>query len=174
MDGGVGPDWERRQVRRKGFATKKEAQEALDAIRGKARTKSYIPPAKQTVKEYLTKWLDGLNLRPSTVDGYRRNMDYVIPVLGGRRLDSLTPHDLDKLYKSLLISRRRQAPYGGLSQRSVRYIHTVLRKALVDAVRKGTLARNVADAADPPRAKDTKAPEMGMAASQPTSAPSST
>ena len=60
VDGGVGPDGERRQVRRKGFSTKKEAQEALDAIRGKARTNSYVAPAKLTVKEYLTGWLDGL------------------------------------------------------------------------------------------------------------------
>ena len=161
VDGGVGPDGERRQVRRKGFPTKKEAQAELDKLRGHARNHTYVPRTTLTVKAYLDGWLQALptRLRPSTVDGYRRCMLPVIEELGGRKLVSLTPDDLDKLYAKLLVSGRRQRE-GGLSPRSVRYVHTVLRKALADAVRKGTLATNVADAADPPRARDTKAPEM--------------
>jgi integrase len=38
-----------------------------------------------------------------------------------------------------------------LSPRSVRYVHTILHRALADAVRWGRLARNPADAADAPR-----------------------
>jgi len=162
VDGGVGPDGERRQVRRRGFKTKAAAQEELDKVRGKARTASYVAPAKLTVKAYLTQWIAGLpttGLRPSTVDGYRRNCDYVIPVLGGRRLDSLTPLDLNKLYTALLESGRR-LKVGGLSPRSVRYVHVVLHKALKDAVDAGTLERNVAAKAKPPRANSVKAPEM--------------
>jgi integrase len=163
VDAGPGPDGKRRQVHRRGFRRKKDAQEALDKIRGHARTASYVAPAKMTVREYLTKWLAHLPVtgkRPSTVDGYRRNCDYVIPVLGGRRLDSLTPLDLDDLYASLLVSGRRQKPYGPLSGRSVRYVHVVLHKALADAVEGGLLARNVAERAKPPSAKSTKAPEQ--------------
>ena len=40
----------------------------------------------------------------------------------------------------------------GLSRRSVNYVHTILHRAFKDAVRWGRLARNPADAADPPRA----------------------
>jgi len=40
----------------------------------------------------------------------------------------------------------------GLDRRTVNYIHTILHRALKDAVRWGRLARNPADAADPPRA----------------------
>lgn len=39
----------------------------------------------------------------------------------------------------------------GLDRRTVNYIHTILHRALKDAVRWGRLARNPADAADPPR-----------------------
>jgi hypothetical protein len=39
----------------------------------------------------------------------------------------------------------------GLSPRTVRYAHSVIRKALVDAVKRNRLARNAADAAGPPR-----------------------
>jgi integrase len=163
VDGGVDQDGKRQQVRRRGFKTKAAAQEELDKVRGKARTASYTPPAKLTVKEYARQWLAGLpttGLRPSTCDGYRRCLDYVIPVLGGRRLDSLTPLDLDALYASLLISGRRQKPYGALSGRTVRYVHVVIHKALSDAVRKGVLFRNVAEVASPPTPKSTRAPEM--------------
>jgi integrase len=51
---------------------------------------------------------------------------------------------------------------GGLSPRSIRYVHTVIHAALSDAVKKGTLSRNVADVADPPQSKDAKPPEMGF------------
>ncbi len=98
-------------------------------------------------------------LRASTIDGYRRCLLYIPPTLGNRRLDKLTATDLDRLYSDLLASglRRRQ---GGLSPRSVRYVHVVIQKALGDAVRKSELARNVATAASPPSAKSARPPEM--------------
>jgi integrase len=133
----------------------------LDRLRGQARTKSYTPPAKMSVREYLDGWLAGLpaRLRPSTCDGYRRCLLYVPPVMGARRLDQLTTTDLDQWYSDLLASGRRQSE-GGLSPRSVRYVHTVVSKALGDAVDRDLLTRNVASKAKPPRAKDTQAPEM--------------
>lgn len=162
VDGGIGPKGNRRQVKRRGFATKKEAQEALDKIRGQRRTASYVAPTKMPLSEYTAKWLAGLpaqGRRPSTVDSYRRCLDYVLTDLGGKRLDALSVHDLDELYGRLLVSGKRQSG-GGLSPRSVRYVHTVLQKALSDAVRKGTLARNVAEVASPPSSKSTEPPEM--------------
>lgn len=42
---------------------------------------------------------------------------------------------------------------GGLSVRSVRYLHTIVHRSPRDAVRWGKVTRNVADAADPPRGK---------------------
>jgi integrase len=84
--------------------------------------------------------------------------DYVIPVLGSRRLDSLTPLDLDQLYSQLLISGRRRKP-GPLSKRSVFYIHSVLPRALSDAVKTRMLSGNVADRATAPSGKSTRSPE---------------
>lgn len=161
VDIGSGPDGKRRQVLRRGFPTKKLAQEELDKIRQQGRTNRYIAPTKLTVKEYLDQWIAGLpasGLRLSTIDGYRRNMDYVIPVLGGRRLESITPLDLDQLYSQLLVSGRKQKR-GPLSKRSVFYIHSVLHRALSDAVKKGILPRNVAALATAPSPKSTRAPE---------------
>ncbi len=161
VDVGADSDGNRRQVLRRGFATKKKAQEELDIVRGQGRTNSYVAPARLTVREYLEQWVAGLpvtGLRPSTIDGYRRNMDYVIPVLGGLRLERITSLDLDRLYSQLLVSGRRQKP-GPLSKRTVFYIHSVLHRALSDAVKKGILSRNVADNASAPSAKSTRPPE---------------
>jgi integrase len=116
-----------------------------------------------TCAEYFTTWLAGLpatGLRASTVDGYRRNLDYVTDRLGDRRLEQLGALDLDALYSELLASGRRQRKGYGLSPRSVRYVHVTVHKALKDAQRKGILARNVAGMASPPSAKSTRPAEM--------------
>jgi integrase len=55
---------------------------------------------------------------------------------------------------SLLRRARRESTgtrSAGLSPRTVSYVHTILHRAFKDAVRWGRLARNPADAADPPR-----------------------
>lgn len=43
---------------------------------------------------------------------------------------------------------------------TVRYIHGILRKALADAMRKGSVQRNVADPADPPKLSSAPKPQM--------------
>jgi integrase len=162
VDTGIGADGKRRQAKRRGFATKNAAKEELTKLRRDVDTQTFVPPSQQKLGEYLDQWLKGLptsGLRPSTVDGYRRCLLYVTPALRAKRVDKLTASDLDVLYSDLLASGRRQAE-GGLSPRSVRYCHTVIQKALGDAVKKGELARNVATSASPPSAKSTKAPEM--------------
>jgi integrase len=64
---------------------------------------------------------------------------------------------LNALYAALLDSGRRNQAGGGLSPRSVRYVHTIVHRMLKDAVRWGRLSRNAADAADPPRPASTHA-----------------
>ena len=162
VDLGRDADGRRMQAKRRGFPTKKAAQEELDKLRRSVSTATYVPPSRQSFREYLDHWLAGLptsGLRASTVDGYRRCLLYIPATLGNRRLDKVTAMDLDRLYSDLLAGglRRRN---GGLSPRSVRYVHVVIQKALGDAVRKGELARNVGSAASPPSAKAARAPEV--------------
>ena len=44
------------------------------------------------------------------------------------------------------------AAFHGLDQRTVNYVHTIIHRALDDAVRWGPLAHHAADAANPPKA----------------------
>lgn len=52
------------------------------------------------------------------------------------------------------------AASSGLSARAVRYIHTIVKRALADAVRWDLIPRNPADAAAPPSASSARSPEM--------------
>jgi hypothetical protein len=74
--------------------------------------------------------------------------------LGERALASVTAHDLNQLYGQLLREGRRDGG-GGLSARTVRYLHTIW--AFSDAVRAGHIAVNPGAAADPPSPRATKA-----------------
>lgn len=56
---------------------------------------------------------------------------------------------LSRLYADLLDHGRKNGKEGGLSPRSVRYIHTIIGRALREAITWDRLARNVAKAAQP-------------------------
>lgn len=105
-----------------------------------------------TLAAYLDDWfaLQSTQLHPSTWENYRGTVRrYVLPHLGGQRIDTLHPLVLTKLYVALL---RGGAQDGGpLSQRTVAYVHGILHKALGDARRLGYLASNPADDAALPR-----------------------
>lgn len=148
------PGASRNRLTRTGFSTKAEAQRALTEIQHRCDTGGYVDPSRLTVGEYLTDWLQirRSQLKPSTWESYRRNIDnHVVPALGHRTLQSLTASDLDHLYRNLESNGfKRGNIERPLSAKTVRYIHSIIRRALKDAVRKNLISRNVADAADPP------------------------
>jgi len=148
-----GPDGRRRQKSAGGFRTRKEAETAFAALRDSVRTGSYVSATKLTLGQYLTgEWLPGVraSLRPTTWQHYAGNVEaHVLPRLGGASLSRLGPAQLNAFYADLLEAGRRDGS-GGLSPKTVRHVHTMLHKALHDAVRWGHLSRNPADLASPP------------------------
>jgi integrase len=155
VDVGQDVNGKRRQRWQGGFTTRRAAEEALSGLVGDVRESAYVAPSKQRLGEYLDDWLksSAIRVRPSTLASYRMNMErHVMPALGSWRLQALTEAQLDGLYSGLLAR--------GLSPRTVRYIHTIVHKALSDAVRKHRISRNVADLATPPSARAARAPEM--------------
>ena len=138
-----------------GGATRKEAEKLLVEMVKRNHDGDYRAPERITLGTYLEeRWLPAkrAQLRHSTWDSYRRNVEiHVKPRIGSIPLQRLTPEDLDGFYAELMVDGRRNGAGGGLAPRTVRIIHGMLRKALADACRKGTLTRNVADLADPPK-----------------------
>lgn len=124
----------------------------------------YRAPDKVTFGDYLTtKWLPAqkAQLRPSTFDSYRRNIEkHVVPNLGPILLQRLAPEDLDTFYAKMLEGGRLDGKEGGLAPKTVRYLHLTISKALSDALRKGTIIRNVAQQADVPKVRAQRKTEM--------------
>ena len=160
-------DGRRRQVKRRGFRTKADAQAALDDVRVTARQGTYVAPARQTLKDFLEdEWLPTAKreLAESTWESYERNIrHHVVPHLGRIQLQALDGGMLNRLYTELLASGRvRGTRSPGLKARTVRYVHTIIHAALDDAVRWRRVSLNAADQATPPSAKASKAPEMNV------------
>jgi integrase len=100
-----------------------------------------------TLGEYLDRWLKDCvrgSVRQSTFDrdSYLAN-HYVKPALGKRRLKKLAPLDVQSFYRDVLDA--------GLSASTVNKIHTVLHKALSQAVRWSLIPRNITEAVKAPR-----------------------
>lgn len=134
------PDGKRRQVRKSGFSTRKEATAALAEVAKQVHSGDYRDDAKQTVEDYLTAWLtrqleDGL--RASTARGYRSYIhNDMIPTLGRVRLGALTPSHVDTFIRTL----RKD----GRGTTTIRRIHAVLRSALSDAKKRRLVTYNAA------------------------------
>jgi len=149
---------QRRQVR-KSFDTKDEALAWLAAAQVEAEKGDTVDPSRLTLTEFMEgRWLPAIKaagLRPSTLSSYGDLWRlYVKPALGPIPLQSLTADQLSRRYGELATGGGK----GGrpLSRRTVRYVHTVVHKALKDAERWRLVRRNVAALADPPSAKSTK------------------
>ncbi len=134
----------RQQVRRRGFATKKEAQAALTeflAAHGKGDTRRALTqPSAQPLREYLADWLTARApaLKPSTREGYATVIrTWIEPLLGDVPLRALTGARISAWTSTL---RERGGRYGRpLGTRSVAYSNLILGMALGDAVEAGLL-----------------------------------
>lgn len=149
----------RRQKWHSGFATKRAAEAALTEILGRLQRGDYVQPSRATLAAFLGEYLQAARttLRPATWEGYRASLEvYVIPRLGDVPLQGVTPAALTAMYADLLAHGRANRP-GPLSARTVRMTHSIVRKALGEAVRWGYLTRNPGDLATPPRQQP---PEM--------------
>ena len=96
------------------------------------------------------------HLRFSTAEYYRRGIElHIMPRLGDIPLKKLTGRDLQGLYKDLREhGRLREAQKGkqpGLSDSTIRGIHTMLHNALDQAVKERLIVRNPADDCVPPK-----------------------
>jgi integrase len=144
----------RRQTRITADTVSDLKRQWLEAI-GQKQSGTLTAASRRPLSEYLAYWLDTYArgaCKPTTYDRYAQTIRaHINPSIGHIRLDKLKPTDLAALYRQKLDTGRLDGKPGGLSPRSVRYIHATLHEALGHAVRWELLARNVADAVDAPR-----------------------
>lgn len=127
--------------------TKKEAQQYLTKALRDLDTGMFVEPTRQTLADFLEQWLETCvrqRVQERTFDDYKAlARRHLVPALGHRRLSALTPDEIQTHYNNL--------GEGGLSARSVRYVHSVLHGALEQATKWGLVARNVAKLVELPR-----------------------
>lgn len=131
--------------------TKSVVVRKLGELRRTLETTGNLPTESLTLENWLETWLNTIaapRLKPSTLRGYKSNLrQYVIPVLGKRRLDKLTPADLLRLYTRITDPKNGL----GLSTTTARQTHAILRRALGDAMKHGHVTNNVATLVDAPK-----------------------
>ncbi len=161
VDTGIDQDGKRRQKWHGGFATRREAEIERARIVNDLHTGGYVAPDRLTLAEWVHEsWMPMTRTRvkPSTFDSYRSNMEtHVLPALGNRPLQQLTAPMLNTLYADLLARGNGRGP---LAPKTVRYIHTIIHKALADAVDAGILPANIAERSKPPRPNRCRAREI--------------
>ena len=105
------------------------------------------PPERQTVGQFLDRWLKDTvkpTVRPLTSERYAQLVRlHIKPTLGRIPLAKLGPQDV----QTLLNEKSGE----GLAPRTVKHIHVVLRCALAQALKWGLVPRNAAKLVDSPR-----------------------
>lgn len=134
------------------FPTKTEGRKWLTARLAEVAGGHTADPGSITVGQYLEEWLGSLGmaqLEAATLSWYRSAVvRHIVPKLGGVKLGRVTP-TLIEAFLAEKTQNGRLDGAGGLGPISVRRLAVTLHKALDAAVRKGLLARNPCDLADP-------------------------
>jgi integrase len=148
------PDTGKRKRRWHSFTgTKRAAQVECSKLIAAITGGTYVDPSRQTVAQFLDKWLAYMasQLSPRSHERYteivRKNL---VPALGAVRLTKLRSIHITDTYAKAIASGRRDGK-GGLSAATIVYMHRVLKQALAQAVSWHELVRNEADAVKPPK-----------------------
>jgi len=129
--------------------TPEEAWRLWAELKRQVEQQEYVPPTRQTVKEFLEEWLEKSvkpNVKPTTYARYELDVRlHITPYIGSIPLSRLTPERVEKMLADLSET---------ISENSRRHVFRVLSRALKVAVRWKRVARNVCDAIEPPKAPE--------------------
>jgi integrase len=128
--------------------TRKEVGDKLQQELHKLSSGIIIEDSKITVAQWMDQWLEAYkkpSVRPKTYESY----EYIIrlhinPIIGLIKLKDLKPITLQNMY-NIKYNKGREDGEGGLSARTVRYIHIILHQALKQAVENNLIPRNVSE-----------------------------
>ena len=130
------------------FKSQVECREWLRITQSQIQNGLTLAGAQTAFNEFLEQWLISYksSVHPNTIVQYEGIVHlHIIPVLGSIKLKDLRSDQIQSLYNAEIQK--------GTSPRMVRYIHSVLRRALNIAVKLGMISRNPALAATLPKLK---------------------
>ena len=141
------------QTDKRGFRTKRSAEEFLATVELSKVRGAYIDPAlsRVTLESWANEWMRGqVQLKPTTVVSYAHALrKHIVPKWGDRRINDISHAEIQAWVGELA---RVRAP------QTVRNTYAVLSQVFSYAVRDGRLLRNPADGIQlPRRVKSTRA-----------------
>jgi len=141
------PDGAARRISLGGFASRAEAERSLARAVVDMERGAFTPPRRRTLAVYLVEdWLPSIarDIRPTTYANYEALVRaYVCPgPIARQKLSDLTELELKRFYNTL--AERGGRAGRPLSPKTVLHVHTMLRRALEDAVRSNLIHRNPA------------------------------
>ncbi len=134
----------RKVVRRK---NKAELLGVMSQLRTDLEKRGDLPTSTQTCEQWFRYWVDKIaarEVRPNTLDGYRRSVEnHIIPAIGKVKLDKLTPAHIRRVHEAFRSK--------GLSSTTALLAHRTMSVSLKVAVREGRIGRNPASLVAAPR-----------------------
>lgn len=141
-----------KQIQRSVYGkTQREVRQKLNKITSELDSGTYTAPTKLTVSEWLQIWLTEYtsNVKPFTKRAYQdRVRIHILPALGPIKLTALTPPIIQKFVNDLGSGRDGRK---ALAPKTIKNIHGVLHRALLQAQLVGYLKINPADHCALPR-----------------------
>lgn len=149
VEAGVDPaTGKRKRIVRHFHGRKSEAEDYRARLIAELEQQTFVEPTKITVGEWLDIWLNEYkrppNLRETTWESYEEQIRlHIKPAIGRMPLRELRSEHLQKFCDDKLKE--------GLSPRMVRYMHSLIRQALKQAVKNRLVAQNASEVTEPPR-----------------------
>jgi len=127
---------------------KKNAERRERELRRELDLGTFVVPSDVTLRDFLEDWLKEKmkQVKPSTLSSYQQVLNlYVVPYLGQMKMKDLKPQHFVRLYEHL------QGKDMNISNRTIKYVHTVIKSALDKAVQWELIPKNIVENVDPPR-----------------------
>ncbi|MCY7961336.1 site-specific integrase [Bacillus spizizenii] len=148
-DIGKDANGKRKQKKKSGFKTQREAQEALTELLSKVQKGTYVSPSKQLYKDYAEKWLRTIKVEEQTLSSYESYFkNHITPGLGDLKLNEIAKSDIEKLVSNMLEN--------DLSAKTIRKAVVIIKASLEKAVDDGLIGVNPAKKVDLPKLKETE------------------
>lgn len=126
---------------------KKELIKLMAEAKAELERRGDLPTANQTVEQWFTYWVEQVaakEVRPNTLDGYRRTVNnHIIPAIGKVKLDKVTATHVRRVHDSILAK--------GLSSTTALLAHRTMSVSFKIAMREGRIGRNPAELTAAPR-----------------------
>lgn len=135
--------------------SQKEVKDKLDELRGDIKNNTFVEANKITFGEWLDTWLNitiKATIKDTTWLIYENLVDkHIKPEIGGIKLQQLKAMNIQQLYNKKIQGGRLDGKEGGLSPKTIKHMHQVIKGALEQAVKEKVISYNVAETVKTPK-----------------------